>query len=482
MLQGNHSNQKLFETLISSNLNDSIEELITCWFNNGILPQSTMNSIALMRFLNTEIARIDDAITQQLNTILHNNEIQKLEAAWRGLKLIINEANTDDGLVKVRLLNISWPEIAKDTKKHDIEQSTLFQKIYDEEFGTAGGEPYGLILVNSSITIQGSKSFKDIDVLSGLAQIASASFCPMIFGVSPNSFQVENFAELNLANNFHSLFKQPEYKRWLQFCTEPDARFIALTLPNVILRQPYKSSSLFENNFHFHEETSKITDYLWGNACFAFGAVCIRSFIDTGWFGDIRGVGNKTNPKGEIDQIPKVKYDSFTLNQSMKMSTNFFVDEADESMFAELGMIAVTQLKEKSYFLSNNSVYMPTTTNQRKKQNANDELASMLQYILCASRFAHYVKIIGRNLIGSLSSPQECQQKLTSWVIEYLATNELDTKYRYKFPLKSAKIEIKDAPGKPGVYHCVMHLQPHYQLEKVNTALTLVTELAEINS
>lgn len=485
--QKNYTNRSLLSTLTSSP-DSSLEaflhstsehELVLSWIKLAPPSPTIKTKKQYIRFLAAQIAQLDQQINEQLNAILHHSEFQNLEARWQGLKLLVEEKEAED-TIKIFLLTITYEEIYKDLSKLEFDQSELFDKIYNQRFGSPGEYPFNLLLGDYYFNVAGNNSRKDLEILTGISHIAAASFCPFITSISPSSFGVTNFCELGVIKNIEKLFDAPEYNNWINFRKNTDSRFIGITLPRILLRQNYQNKTLQKHSFYFDEEIRTLDNknYLWGNACFAFGLVVIRSFKLSGWFGEIRGIKDPKVGGGIVSQLPNISIVSNdVVNFTGTVETN--IDENDESLLSDLGFIPLCSYgkNKQAIFYSNMSSYKPNYS-----YGPNSKISSMLQYILCASRFAHYVKIIGRDKIGLLTTTEECAKSLNAWIQDYIATNEAGESIRRRYPLQGAKVEIKEIPGKPGCYNCVMHLQPRYQLEKVNTALTLITELTQIST
>jgi type VI secretion system protein ImpD len=461
-------------------------EILESWLQLYPLPKNICNKRQLLSLISSQISLIDDMVDSQLNHIIHNETFQELETRWRGLRFIVDEAQKGEHVI-IKLLDITWEEIYKDVTSLEFDQSQLFNKIYEKEFGTPGGYPFGILLGDYYVHIQGGQSAKDLSTLSSMAEVSSSSFCPFIVGLHPNSIETNSFAELHLFDGLTKLFSQPQFNRWNNFRQNMNSKFIGITIPRLLFRKPYLNEVSMELDFCFNENTNEINhiNYLWGNGCFAFGLAIIRSFNESSWFEGIKGVktteAHKTD--GIISQLPSINHRVDKTLTETKYSTEIFIDENDESLLSDLGFIAFTTDKKTGHALLLNSMSTFKTSSALKQTDTNSKISATLQYIFCASRFAHYIKIIGRDKVGSLLDKTELLKYISNWAINYVATNDvIDETLKAKFPLQGIKIDIEDIPGKPGCFHCIMRLQPRYQLEKVSTALTLVTELAEIQS
>jgi type VI secretion system protein ImpD len=443
---------------------------------------ATQEPSHLKRAMSAQIAHLDQIINAQINEILHEPLFQAMEARWRGVHYLIKAAE-NSSLIKIRLLDVSWTEIHRDTTRFmEFDQSELFAKIYSEEFGSPGGTPFSLLLGDYALDITGPEANFNITALTGIVNVAAASFSPFIAAVKPTAFGVDDFTTPLSFTNIESVFKQASYTAWNEFRKNPDTRFLGLTLPRVIFREPYKNQSLRLGKFLFQETISNnVNDYLWGNGCFAFGIVVIRSFLLTGWPASIRGVKSIEEAGGIVEGLPMITQHQGQLSE--KFSTELLIDNQDESVIAELGLIPLCQYGDtgKALFYSNASVFNAKQSSNQH-ENTNTKLSSLLQYVLSASRFAHYIKIMGRNWIGSLYTANDLQMKLNQWINNFVATNDIEETTRRRYPLQEGKIEVEEMTEKPGAYHCTIYLKPKLQLEKIDTALKLTTELTEIKN
>ena len=457
------------------------------WFNS-ISPSKHKPRTAseIRAALVREIALIDELITEQLNGILHHPRFQRLEASWRGLQYLVEQSSDRRG-VKVRMLDISWQEVTRDiTRAIEFDQSLLFQKIYSEEYGTPGGEPYGVIIADYAVTHRPMPDhpFDDMTTLRGLAQVAAASFAPFVAGAHPAMFGLDDFSGLGMPVDLEKVFSSEEYVKWRSLRETPDARFIGLTLPRMLIRKPYRQHIGVHREILFQEDVAGATadKYLWANACYAFGAILAREFGNVGWFGHIRGVPRGHLGGGLVDTIPVESFATDRLGTVPKMVTEVAVTDATERRLSDLGFIPLCQCHDTPYaaFFSNQSVQRPQGL-KSIEATINAKLSSMLQHILCGSRVAHYLKVIIRDKVGSFLSAAECERYLQNWLHRYTTGREdLDWEEQARFPLRESRVQVADIPGKPGQYRCVIHLRPHYQLDNMVSELQLVTELTQV--
>ncbi|MGA0603165.1 type VI secretion system contractile sheath large subunit [Caulobacter sp. KR2-114] len=439
---------------------------------------------ALSAAIDREIAAIDRALSAQVNAILHAPALQALEARWRGLRYITGVAY-DCERAKVRVLSASWGEVVRDLERAaDFDQSSLFRKVYTEEFGMPGGEPYGLMIADYEIRHRSSAHHPtdDVGALKALSMVAAAAFCPFIMGVAPRMLQLDSFRELGRPRNLQTVFAQPEYQRWHSVRDGDDMRFIGLTLPRILMRRPYAADPTRVDGFCFREATHPLggEGHLWGASAFAFGAVVLRAFASNGWFADLRGAPRDELRGGLVTDLTVAGFATDAPGVATKPSVEYQVSEAQERELADLGLIALRKspYTDFSVFYGNPSLQRPARYD-RAEANVNAKLSSMLQYTLCVSRFAHYIKVLGRDRVGSTMTAEQCQEFLNKWLINYCegsdsASNEVKARY----PLREGRVEVRETPGKPGAYSCTVFLRPHYQLDDISTGFRLITELA----
>ncbi|HYT92065.1 MAG TPA: type VI secretion system contractile sheath large subunit [Gemmataceae bacterium] len=473
----------------SSALKEFLEETsptnaIVLWVNcaGGVRGKPTRERVA--RLLNRDIARLDALLTRQVNAVIHHPSFQKLEASWRGLRYLVNQVEEGSN-VKVRILNASWKELTRDQERAlEFDQSQCFQKIYEEEFGIAGGEPFGVLLGDYEIHSRPGPDhpYDDVGTLRSLSGVAAAAFAPFITGTHPSLLDMGNFMELERPMNLTRTFEQADYLKWRTFRDTEDARFVGLTLPHVLMRLPYGDDSSHVEEFRFREEVEEPNPnrYLWGNAIYAFGAVVVRSFGESGWLANIRGVERDTVGSGLVTGLPAHSFGTDREGVAVKGSTDAAITDMQEKELADLGFIPLCHCPDTdlSAFYSNQSVQRPKAYDEAPA-SANARLSAMLQYILCVSRFAHYLKVIARDKIANLAGPKECEDFLQRWLLKYVSEGDgLDWGSKAKFPLREGQVRVRAHPDKPGSYLCVMHLRPHFQLDQVATTMRLATELA----
>lgn len=439
---------------------------------------------AVLSRLLRHIAEIDQLIDEQLNEIIHHPRFQKLEASWRGLWYLVEQAEGTNN-IKIRLLDISWPEVVKDIgRAMEFDQSQLFHKIYSEEYGTPGGEPYGVILGDYEISHQTSANHPhdDLGTLEGLAQIAAASFSPFIAGAASEFFGMEDFSGLGQPINLANVLVQEEYIRWRALREKPESRFVGLTLPRVLARLPYAGDTGRPRTIHFNEQTAGPDNrhYLWGNACYAFGGILIREFANVGWFGHIRGVPRDYLSGGLVNTLPVEDFHTDAAGVANKPVTEVVLTDAVEKELSELGFIPLCQCHDAPYaaFYNNQSIQQPKNYGSSDAR-VNARLSAMLQHILCGSRIAHYLKIMFREKVGSFATASDCENYLRDWLHRYSTGREdLEWEDQARYPLRESDVTVREHPAKPGEYLCEIRLRPHYQLDHMVSELELATELS----
>jgi len=425
------------------------------------------------------IGMIDHIINEQVNQILHHPDFQQLESSWRGLMMLINCASEGQHVI-IRMLNVSLNLLSKDLNQAiEFDQSQIFKKVYTEEFDQPGGTPYGLLIGDYYFSHKSTvDSHDNIRTLSLLAKIASASFSPFISGTDSNLFGLDSYEELSPNLNISQLLKQEEYTRWQKLRQDEDTRFIGLTLPRILMRNTYNQNGVKLRHRNFKEIVHSNKDILWGNPAYAYACTVIQCFQETGWFTDIRGVNSSTRTGGTT-HLARHYYSTDAKPLLAAPSTEVLITDNQEKRLSDIGVMALSDepLSEKSIFYSSQSMHI-TKSYTTTAGTINSQLSSMLHYILSSCRFAHYIKIIMRDKVGSFMSANECERYIKNWINKYCAASENMTETsRAKYPLNEAKIKIEQNPGNPGLYQCTMHLKPHDQLDNIQSHLTFVTKI-----
>ncbi|MBG0809512.1 type VI secretion system contractile sheath large subunit [Methylosinus sp. H3A] len=423
------------------------------------------------------IASIDEKLTAQLNEIIHAEEFQKIESAWRGLHHLVYSSETDATL-KIRVLNISKTELyqhLKDYPKAKWDQSELFKRIYEEEYGQLGGQPYGALVGDYYF----SHHPTDVQLLRDLCKIAAAAHAPFISAADPSLMRMDNWNELSNPRDIGKVFDTPEYAAWKSLRDSEDAKYLGLTLPRVLARLPYGANSEPVEEFGFEEDTDghKGEKYAWMNSAYAMAANITRAFKEHGWCSRIRGVESG----GEVEDLPTHTFPTDDGGVDLKCPTEIAISDRREAELAKAGLMPLIHRKntDRAVFIGAQSLARPKEYNNDPDATASSNLAARLPYMFAVCRFAHYLKVMVRDKIGSTKEKEELQRWLQNWIVQYVdgdPTNSSDEVKRKK-PLAGAKITIVPNEENPGYYSATFELRPHYQLEGMNIGMRLVSRL-----
>jgi type VI secretion system ImpC/EvpB family protein len=434
----------------------------------------------LTQALGRDIARLDRLVTDQVNAVLHHPEFQRLEAAWRGLWYLIDQV-PDGANVKVRVLNATWKELVKDQERAlEFDQSQLFRKVYNDEFGTPGGEPFGLLIGNYEVCHRPFPDHPtdDMAALRGIAGVAAAAFAPFVAGIDPRFLELDSFAALELPLDLDRTFQQLDYLKWRAFREAEDARFVGLALPRVLYRRPYADEPGATHGFDFREDAADRRGYLWGSPVFPLAAVAVRAFAETSWLADIRGARPEAETGGRVTGLPAVGYGT-GRGETPRSVTDAHVTDLREKELAELGFVPLchTPGAAEAAFYTVPSAQKPKAYDD-PGASANARLSAMLQYMLCVSRFAHYLKVMIRDKVGSFTGAAEVEDALAKWLQQYVVSNDNATpEMKARYPLREGRAQVREVPGKPGSYQCTVFLRPHFQLDQLSAGIRLTTQL-----
>lgn len=426
--------------------------------------------------LDARVAQLDQLISDQLSAVMHAPAFQKLEATWRGLHYLCQQASTGQ-MLKFKVLNAAKKDLVRDFKSGvDFDQSALFKKVYEEEFGTFGGAPFGALIGDYDI----SRQPDDMYFVEQMSHVAAASHAPFIAAASPEMFGFENFTELSKPRDLSKLFDTVEYSKWKSLRDSEDSRYVGLTLPRFLGRLPYnpKDGTTVEG-FNYVEDVDG-TDhakYLWCNTAFAFGARLVQAFENYGWCAAIRGVEGG----GLVSDLPTHTFKTDEGEVALKCPTEIAITDRREKELSDLGFIPLVHCKNTDFaaFFGAQSAQKARKYNT-DSANANAMLSTQLQYIFAVSRVAHYLKAMMRDKVGSFSSVSSVETFLNQWITQYVLLDDNATQEaRAKFPLREASIQVSEVPGRPGVYRAVAFLRPHFQLDELSVSLRLVAELPE---
>jgi type VI secretion system protein ImpC len=423
--------------------------------------------------INQRIAQIDELLSTQLNEIIHASEFQNLEASWRGLEYLVKNTETSTSL-KLRLLNASRKELQKDLDKAvEFDQSELFKKIYEEEYGVFGGHPFSILVGDFEF----GRHPQDIAFLEKMSNVAAAAHAPFITAASPVLFDMDSFTELSNPRDLAKVFESSELIKWRSFRDTEDSRYVALTLPHILLRYPYGPDTLPVEEFMYREDVDGTdhSKYLWGNAAYALAQRLTNAFALYNWCGATRGVEGG----GLVEGLPTHIFKTLDGDLALKCPTEVVITDRREKELDELGFISLLHCKGTDYaaFFGGHTANKPKVYDE-DNATANAQLSAMLPYVLAASRFAHYIKVIMRDKIGSFASGQEIEAYLNRWIKQYtMGRDDAGFEMKAKYPLREARVDVREIPGKPGYYTSVVFLRPHFQLEGLTTSIRLVAEL-----
>jgi type VI secretion system protein ImpC len=421
------------------------------------------------------IAEIDRNLTEQINLIVHHQDFQAIEGSWRGLHHLVNNTETDETL-KIRVLNLSKKDLAKTLKKYKgtaWDQSPLFKKLYEEEYGSPGGEPYGCLIGDYDF----DHSPPDVEILNGMAQIAAAAHAPFISAAAPSLMNMDSWQELSNPRDLTKIFQTADYAPWRSLRESEDSRYIGLTMPRFLGRLPYGAKTDPVEEFDFEEETAggEHSKYLWSNAAYAMGVNITRSFKQFGWCANIRGVESG----GIVEGLPCHTFPTDDGGVDMKCPTEIGITDRREAELAKNGMMPLSHWKNEDYaaFIGAQSLHQAAEYDDADA-TANAKLASRLPYLFATCRFAHFLKCIVRDKIGSFKEREDMATWLNKWITKYVTSDpHASEEVKAKYPLAAAEVVVDEIEGDPGYYSAKFFLRPHYQLEGLSVSLRLVSKL-----
>jgi len=423
--------------------------------------------------LGERIQKIDELISGQLNEVLHSPEFQKLEASWRGIQYLVDNTETSTSL-KIKVLNSSKADILKDfTKGSDWEQADLFKKIYEEGHGVLGGEPFACLIGDYEFT----RHPQDMQVLANMSNVAAVAHAPFLSAASPSLFNFDTYSDLSGPRDLAKIFDSDAYVEWRKFRTTDDSKYVGLCLPHILLRLPYGKDTDPVEEFDYEEKVDgrDHKKYLWGNAAFALGARITDAFAKHEWCAAIRGVEGG----GLVEGLPAHTFPTDDGDYAQKCPTEIAITDRRENELSRLGFIPLCHYKgtTDAVFMAAQSTNKPEAYHD-PDANKNAILSSQLQYTFAISRFAHFLKSMMRDKIGSFMSREQCQKFLTDWIQNYVLLDDFASQdAKAKFPLREAAIEVVEDQFKPGVYRAIARLRPHFQLDEITVSLRLVARL-----
>ena len=421
------------------------------------------------------IAEIDKRLSAQVNEILHDPSVQKLESAWRSLKFAIDKVDFREN-VRVEVLNVSKDDLLTDFEDApETVKSGLYRLVYSNEYGVFGGKPYGLLCANYDF----GPGPQDIALLTKCASVAAMAHAPFIANASPEFFGEKSFLPVPQLRDLKSLFEGPQYARWHSFRESEDARYVGLCMPRFLLRLPYGEKTVPVKAFNFQEDVIGEHDsYLWGPASIALATRVADSFAKFRWSPNIIG----PQSGGAVENLPLHQYEAMGEIQT-KIPTEVLLTERREFELSEEGFIGFTYRKDSdnACFFSANSLQRPKTFGQSEEGRAaemNHRLGTQLPYMFIMTRLAHYVKVLQREQIGSWKEKADLERELNAWISQYVADmDDPAPAVRSRRPLRSAQIQVEDVEGQPGWYRCGIKVRPHFKYMGASFTLSLVGKL-----
>ena len=436
----------------------------------------------LSRTFDKAIQEIDRKMSAQLNAILHDPKFTKLEGSWRGLHYLVMNSETGTSL-KLRMLNVSKRELNRDlTRAVEFDQSQLFKKVYENEFGTPGGEPYGALVGD----YEWNNSPDDIETLRLISNVAASGFSPFISAAGPGMFGFDDYTELSKPRDLAKIFESAEYMKWRSFRDSEDSRFVSLVMPRVIARLPYGEKTKAIDEFGYEEAPTDASgaaksmghhDYCWMNAAYVMGARMTDSFAKTGFCVTIRGAEGG----GKVENLPMHVFKSDDGDLDNQCPAEIGITDRREFELSNLGFLPLCHYKNTDY-----AVFFGAQTTQKPKKydrpaaTANAAISARLPYIMATGRFAHYLKVMARDKIGSFMEPSDCEAWLNRWINNYVNSNEKSgAESKAEKPLREARVEVREIPGRPGSYNAIAYLRPWLQLEELTTSMRLVASIPQ---
>ena len=460
----------------SSNEAKSAVEAAVQTLAQQALSQTALIGKDVTKSINAMIAAIDEKLTAQLNLILHNPDFQKLEGAWRGLHYMVNNTESDEHL-KIRVMNISKLELGKTLKRFKgaaWDQSPLFKKVYEEEYGQFGGEPFGAIVGDYHF----DQSPPDVELLGEMAKIAASAHAPFLTGAGPSLMQMESWQELANPRDLTKIFSTPEYAGWRSLRESDDSKYLGMCMPRFLARTPYGAKTNPVEEFDFEEDTAGAdhSKYAWANAAYAMATNINRSYKQYGWGSRIRGIESG----GAVENLPLHTFPTDDGGVDQKCPTEIAISDRREAELSKAGLLSLIHRKNSDFaaFIGAQSLNKPTEFDD-PDATANANLAARLPYLFACNRFAHYLKCIVRDKIGSFKEKDEMQRWLNKWILNYVDGDPVNSSEETKArrPLAAAEVVVEEIEGNPGYYSSKFFLRPHYQLEGLTVSLRLVSKL-----
>ncbi len=470
---------------ISGFLNAAAGDAIAFWFGTERGARLRIDEQALRDALDRDIAAIDAMLAEQVDAILHHGRLRKLEGTWRGIAWLVDTTDLSSRL-KVKALNIGWPELCRDLERAiEFDQSLLFRKVYEEEFGTPGGEPYGLLVVDHEVRHRPNPASRtdDVSALAALSGVAAAAFSPLVIGAAPELLEVDSFADLATSTDLAAPLRNADHTRWRGLSSRPDMRFVGVALPRLLARPPWQDDGTRADGFRYEEYAPSSEQRVWMSAGYAFASVVARAFAHFGWPADVRGVETDRVGGGLVTDLPLEPFRTDPDHVWARRPVEIVFNDRQERSLLDAGLMPLSSVpySDELVFGAVRSLLTPQRHSgpTANAADANARLSTQINSILCASRFAHHLKMKGRHMVGSFKTAGEIEQFLQAWLTQYCNGNlAASGDSRARYPLVSGRVSVNEMPGKPGSFGCIVHLQPHYQLDDISAAFQLVTDLS----
>ncbi|HTZ72070.1 MAG TPA: type VI secretion system contractile sheath large subunit [Acetobacteraceae bacterium] len=460
-------------------------DALTLWFGVALAARIAGDAEKLRGLIDRDIAALDGLIGAQVDEILHAARLRRLEGTWRGLAWLVGGIDPTSR-VRVKILNLAWPELARDlARAPEFDQSNLFRRVYEDEFGIAGGEPFGLLVVDHEARHRPVREAptEDVEALAGLASVAAAAFAPTVLAASPALLDADSWADLALAAEPASCLRDPAHLGWRNLGAREDSRFVAVALPRLLARPPWRDDPARRDGFRYREYAPDAESRVWMSPGFAVAAATARAFAHHGWPADIRGVDQDREGGGLVTELPLEDFTTDPPGTWVRPPLELVFNDRQERALVEGGLMPLSALPftGDAAFVAMRTLQTPQrfTGANAEAANANARISAQLHAMLCVSRFAHVIKLMGRDMTGSFLTHDEIERRLQGWLNRYVnASTSAGSEARAKAPLLAGRVQVREQPGKPGSFGCTVHLQPHYQLEDVAATFRLTTELA----
>lgn len=458
------------------------------WFGAEAAATIGRDPTRLRGLIDRDLARLDTLISAQLDAVLHHPALQRFEGSWRGLAWLL-EGFEPQKRLKVAILPASWRELDRDiARASEFDQSNLFRMIYENEFGHAGGEPFGLLLIDHEVSHRpeprkpgDGAPVDDVSLMTTLASIAAAAFVPVVLAASPALLGVDRFEDLVLSNDAAAVMADEEHTRWRAATSREDMRFVCVTMPRILARPRWTSFPDHARGLRHEEQAPTGRERNWFVAGYAFAAAVARAHVTHNWPADVRGVSPDRIGGGLVLRLPAEMFVLGAATAWPRPSLSLGLTDTQERALVGAGLMPLNTLPHgEAAFASVRSVQaLPQLMRHLGAAEANRRISGQISAMLCVSRFAHYIKVIGRDMTGAQRTAEEVERRLQQWLSRYTNANQdSDADGRARYPLLAGQVKVHEVAGRPGSFGCVIHLQPHYQLDDISATFRLVTSFA----